>query len=149
MLRDRLNEDLKVAVRNKDQRTVCTIRLILAALKDRDICARGRGEEVGEAQILSILQSMIKQRRDSIALYEQGCRLDLAEQEQQEIAVIQSFLPHQMDPREIDAAVDSVIVEIKAIGLKDMGRVMATLRERFAGQMDFGQASQAAKARLA
>lgn len=149
MLRDRLNEDLKTAVRNKDQRTVCTIRLILAALKDRDICARGRGEELNDADILSMLQSMIKQRKDSIAMYEQGCRLDLAEQEQQEIEVITSFLPHQMNAREIESAVESVISEISAAGLKDMGRVMATLRQRYAGQMDFGQASAAAKGRLA
>jgi len=149
MLRDRLNENLKVAMRSKAQRTVCTIRLILAALKDRDICARGRGEEVGEAEILTLLQSMIKQRKDSIAMYEQGCRLDLAEQEQQEIEIIKSFLPHQMELREIESAVESVIGEIGAAGLKDMGRVMAALRERYAGQMDFGRASAAAKARLA
>ncbi|KAA5607541.1 GatB/YqeY domain-containing protein [Roseospira marina] len=149
MLRDRLNENLKVAIRNKDQRSVCTIRLILAALKDRDICARGRGEEVNETDILNMLQSMIKQRLDSIALYEQGCRMDLAEQEQEEVEIIKSFLPHQMDRGEIESAVDSVIGEIKAAGLKDMGRVMAALRARYAGQMDFGRASQMAKARLA
>ncbi|MQX35985.1 GatB/YqeY domain-containing protein [Roseospira navarrensis] len=149
MLRDRLNEHLKTAIRNKDQRAVCTVRLILAAIKDRDICARGRGEEVGEAEILTLLQSMIKQRRDSIAMYEQGCRMDLAEQEQEEVEIIQSFLPHQMTSGEIESAVDSVIGEIKAAGLKDMGRVMAALRSRYAGQMDFGQASATAKNRLA
>lgn len=154
MLRDRLNEDLKIAVRNKDQRAVSTIRLILAALKDRDICARERGEFVEETEILTMLQSMIKQRRDSIALYEQGCRMDLAEQEQEELEIIQSFLPHQMTAHEIDSAVESVIGEIaedraRSVGLKDMGRVMATLRERYAGRMDFAQASSIAKARLA
>jgi uncharacterized protein YqeY len=154
MLRDRLNEDLKIAVRNKDQRAVSTIRLILAALKDRDICARERGESVEETEILTMLQSMIKQRRDSIALYEQGCRMDLAEQEQEELEIIQSFLPHQMTLHEIDSAVESVIGEIaevqaRAVGLKDMGRIMATLRDRYAGRMDFAQASMIAKARLA
>jgi len=149
MLRDRLNEELKVAVRAKNQRATSTIRLILAALKDRDICARGRGETVEETDILQMLQSMIKQRRDSIAMYEQGCRMDLAEQEQEELDIIQGFLPHQLDAAEIDTAVESVIGEISAQGLKDMGRVMATLRGRYAGQMDFGKASAIAKARLA
>ncbi|MBB4264982.1 GatB/YqeY domain-containing protein [Roseospira visakhapatnamensis] len=149
MLRDRLNEELKVAVRAKDHRALSTIRLILAALKDRDICARGRGETVEDADILLMLQSMIKQRRDSIAMYEQGCRMDLAQQEQEELDIIQAFLPHQLDASEIDSAVDSVIGEIAAKGLKDMGRVMATLRARYAGQMDFGKASAIAKARLA
>ncbi|MBB4286240.1 GatB/YqeY domain-containing protein [Roseospira goensis] len=149
MLRDRLNEELKVAIRTKDQRAICTIRLILAALKDRDICARGRGETVGEDDLLQMLQGMIKQRRDSIAMYEQGCRMDLAEQEREEMEIIQSFLPHQMDAGEIDSAVESVIGEIAAQGLKDMGRVMSTLRARYAGRMDFGRASAVAKARLA
>lgn len=149
MLRDRLNEDLKAAIRAKDQRAVSTIRLILAALKDRDICARERGEAVTEDEILRMLQSMIKQRKDSIAMYEQGCRMDLAEQEREEVEIIKAFLPHQMDAREIDSAVESVIGEIAAQGLKDMGRVMATLRERYAGRMDFGQASAIAKTRLA
>ena len=154
MLRDRLNESLKDAIRAKDQRAVCTIRLILAALKDRDICARERGEEVEDGEILRMLQSMIKQRADAIVLYEQGCRMDLAEQEQEELEIIQSFLPHQMTAHEIDSAVESVIGEIaddraRSVGLKDMGRVMATLRERYAGRMDFAQASSIAKARLA
>ncbi|WP_299437540.1 GatB/YqeY domain-containing protein [uncultured Rhodospira sp.] len=154
MLRDRLNEDLKLAVRNKDQRAVSTIRLILAALRDRDLCARERGESVSEQEILQMMQAMIKQRRESIALFEQGCRMDLAEQEQEELQVIQSFLPDQMTTREIVSAVDSVIGEIagqdhRTVGLKDMGRIMSTLRERYAGRMDFGQASAAAKSRLA
>lgn len=155
MLRDRLNESLKDAIRAKDQRAVCTIRLILAALKDRDICARERGEEVEDVEILHMLQSMIKQRADAIVLYEQGCRMDLAEQERAEMEVIRGFLPHQMTEREIESAVESVIGEIAAgaadrpVGLKDMGRVMGTLRERYAGRMDFGQASTRARARLA
>lgn len=154
MLRDRLNEDLKVAQRNKDQRAISTIRLILAALRDRDICARNRGETVEDADILDMLQSMIKQRRDSIALYEQGCRMDLAEQEREEAEIIKAFLPHQMEAHEINSAVESVIDEIASdtmhqVGLKDMGRVMATLRARYAGRMDFGQASAVARTRLA
>jgi len=154
MLRDRLNESLKDAIRAKDQRAVCTIRLILAALKDRDISAREKGQAVEDTDILTMLQSMIKQRADAIVLYEQGCRMDLAEQERAEMEVIRGFLPHQMNPGEIESAVESVIGEIaseraQAVGLKDMGRVMATLRERYAGQMDFGQASTRARARLA
>ncbi len=154
MLRDRLNESLKDAIRAKDQRAVGTIRLILAALKDRDIGARERGQALADADILDMLQSMIKQRADAVVLYEQGCRMDLAEQERAEIDVIRRFLPHQMNAAEIDSAVESVIGELAAerarvIGLKDMGRIMTTLRERYAGRMDFGLASRRARARLA
>jgi len=104
---------------------------------------------VTEDEILQMLQSMIKQRRESIALYEQGGRLELAQQEADEIEVIQRFLPKQMSDEEVQAAVSGVIADLGAAGLKDMGRVMAALRERFAGQMDFGKASQAVKSQLA
>lgn len=150
MLRSRLNEALKDAMKAKDERALSTLRLISAALKDRDIAARTRSgdETVSEDEILQMLQSMIKQRRESIALYEQGGRLELAQQEQEEIEVIQRFLPRQMSDEETEAAVAGVIQELDAATLKDMGRVMTALRERFAGQMDFGKASQTVKAQL-
>ena len=130
--------------------TSSTLRLILAALKDRDIAARGKGnaDGIGEAEILAMLQSMIKQRGESIALYEQGGRLDLAEREAQEIAVIETYLPAPLDDAESAEAVDQVIQEIGAESLKDMGRTMAALKERYAGRMDFAKVSAAVKERL-
>jgi len=143
MFRTRLNEALKEAMRAKKQRAVSTLRLILAALKDRDIAARGRGvtDGIQEDEILSMLQTMIKQRREAIALYEQGGRLELAEQEREEITIIEDFLPKQMSEDEVRDAVRTVIADIGAGGIKDMGRTMAELRTRYAGQMDFGKAS--------
>lgn len=150
MLRQRLNEELKAAMLAKDARTVSTVRLILAALKDRDIAARGRGvtDGIGEDEILQMLQSMMKQRRESIALYEQGGRLELAQQEAEEIAIIERFLPKQLSEAETATAVGALIAELNAGGLKDMGRVMAALRERYAGQMDFSKASAIVKRQL-
>ncbi len=150
MLRTDLNEALKDALRNKDQRSLATIRLILAALKDRDICARTKGlpDGVDESEILEMLQSMIKQRRDSIAMYEQGGRCELAQREQEEIDIIKSFMPEQLGEDEIRGAVADVIKELEASSLKDMGRVMASLKERFTGRMDFGQASSVVKDNL-
>ncbi len=150
MLREELSQALKQAQKAKDARRVSTLRLILAALKDRDIAARseGRGEGLGDDEILGMLQTMIRQRKDSIKLYEQGGRLELAEQEQQEIDIIQEYMPRQMDAAEIESAVGTVMDDIGASALKDMGRIMAALRERYAGQMDFGKASQIAKQRL-
>lgn len=150
MLRQDLPEALKTAVKEKDQRAVSTLRLILAALKDRDIAARSRGGEggIGDDEILQMLQTMVKQRRESIDMYEKGGRLELAEQEREEIAIIERFLPAQLADDEIDRAVDETIKDVGATGLKDMGAVMGALRERYAGQMDFGKASKAVKARL-
>ena len=150
MLRQQLNDKLKSAMLAKDARVVSTIRLILAALKDRDIAARSRNvmDGIGEDEILSMLQSMIKQRRESISLYEQGGRLELAQQEQDEIAIIETFLPKQMDEAEAIEAVRAVIAEIGAAGIKDMGKVMAVLKERFAGRMDFSKASALTKKEL-
>jgi len=147
MLRTDLNNRLKEAMRARDARTLSTVRLILAALKDRDIAARGTGNMAGidEPEILRLLQAMIKQRRESIALYEQGRRIDLADRERAEIAVIESFLPHQMNDDEIAAAVAAVIAESGAAGVKDMGRVMAALRERHAGTIDLARAGAVAK----
>ncbi|OIQ92521.1 yqey-like protein [mine drainage metagenome] len=150
MLRQRLNDALKSAMLSKDTRSISTIRLILAALKDRDIAARPRGvtDGIPEDEILSMLQQMMKQRRESIALYEQGGRLELAQQEAEEIAIIETFLPAQFSEAEVAEAVRAVIAEIGAQGLKDMGRTMAALKERYAGQMDFTKASATVKAQL-
>lgn len=126
------------------------MRLILAALKDRDIAERGKGNVAGlsDEQILGLLRSMVKQRLESIRLYEQGGRPELAQQEANEIAVIEQFLPAQMDPQAMDNAVAAVIAEAEALTLKDMGRVMALLKQRFPGQMDFAKAGALVKARL-
>ncbi len=150
MLRSRLTDALKVAMKARQRHTVSTLRLILAALKDRDIAARGKGtlEGIGEDEILTMLQSMVKQRRESIALYEQGGRLELAQQEADEIVVIESFLPAQLGDDEVAGAIAEVIAEIGAGTLKDMGRTMAALKERFAGRMDFAKASAIVKDRL-
>lgn len=150
MLRTQFTESLKTAMKAKDARTTATLRLILAALKDRDIAARtkGNGGEIDEAAILSMLQSMIKQRRESITLYEQGGRLELAQQESEEIEVIERFMPEQMDEDAIAEAVEVVIDELGAASLKDMGRAMGALKERFSGEMDFSKASALVKERL-
>jgi uncharacterized protein len=142
MLRQAFTDRLKQALKAGDARTLSTTRLILAGLKDRDIAARGQGnaEGISETDIQRMLQTMIKQRRESIALYEEGNRQDLAQQEREEIVVIESFLPRQLDTPEIESAIVSVIVETGATGIKDMGRVMGALRERYAGVIDFGQA---------
>lgn len=149
-LRTRLNDALKSAMKSKDARAVSTVRLILAALKDRDIAARSKGNHDGidDAEILQMLQTMVKQREESIALYEKGGRLELAQQEQEEIDIIRSYLPKQLSDTEIAAAVKEVVAELGAKSLKDMGRTMAALRERYAGQMDFTKASGAVKAQL-
>lgn len=151
MLREELNESLKQATKSKDACAVATIRLILAALKDRDIAARSKGNDdgIGDDEILSLLQTMIKQRRESSDLYEKGNRPELAERELKEIEIIQFFMPEQMGDDDIAAAVAQVIEELGASGLKEMGGVMAALRERYAGQMDFAKASAVAKANLA
>ena len=150
MLRTRLNDALKAAMKAKETLTMATIRLILAALKDRDIAARGKGnlEGIDEDGILAMLQSMIKQRRESIVLYEKGGRLDLARQEAEEITVIEQFLPRQLGEDEMAEAVKTVIQEVEAKSLKDMGRTMAALKERYAGRMDFAKASARVKEQL-
>ena len=150
MLRSELSDALKVGMKAKEKRTVSTVRLILAALKDRDIAARGKGnlDGIGEDDIRLMLQSMIKQRHESIALYEKGGRLELAEEEADEIKIIQRFLPAQMNDEERAAAISDVIAEVEAKSLKDMGRVMAALKERCAGRMDFAKASATVKQQL-
>jgi uncharacterized protein YqeY len=150
MLRNSLNDALKAAMRERDSATTSTLRLILAALKDRDIAARPKGNStgIGDDEILSMLQGMIKQRRESIALYEQGKRADLVAKESAEIAVIERFLPQQMDESAAAAAIGQVIAELGATTVKDMGRIMAELKARHAGQMDFAKASAFVKQRL-
>lgn len=151
MLRQTLNEALKDAMRAKDQRAVATLRLILAALKDRDIAARSRGvtDGIDDAEILGMLQTMVKQRRESITMYEQGGRTELAQQEAEEITIIERFLPKQFGDEEMRAAIAALIAETGATGVKDMGKVMAELRARYAGQMDFTKASAAVREKLA
>ncbi|HTH96243.1 MAG TPA: GatB/YqeY domain-containing protein [Stellaceae bacterium] len=149
-MRQELNDALKTAMKDRDQRAVSTLRMVLAKLKDRDIEARASGNQDGidDASVLSMMQGMIKQRRDSIALYLQGGRQELADQESEEIAVIERFLPKQMDEAEAKTAIQAVIKEIGAAGIKDMGRTMAALKERHAGQMDFQKASGLVKEAL-
>lgn len=142
MLRERLGEEVKVAMKAKDARRVATIRLILAAIKDRDIANRGDGKDaVDNAGVLEILQKMVKQRRESILAFEAGGRLELAKQESDEIEIISSFMPAQMTDAETVAATKAAIEEVGAAGLKDIGKVMALLKEKYAGRMDFGKAS--------
>lgn len=142
MLREAFADRLKTAMKARDQRTLSAVRLILAALKERDVAARGEGRPEGldDPDIARLLQAMVKQRRESIALYEAGGRADLAERESDEIAVIKSFLPRQMSEDEIAAAAKAAIAATGAAGVRDMGRVMAALRERHAGVIDLGRA---------
>ncbi len=151
MLRSRLNDALKDAMKSQDSLAVSTLRLILAALKDRDIAARGKGENdgIGEDEILEMLQKMVRQRRDSIEMYTKGGRDELAEREAGEIKVIEGFLPQALGEDEMRAAIDAVVAELNASSIKDMGRVMGELKQRFAGQMDFGKASAIVKEQLA
>lgn len=149
-MREELNQALKDAMRAKDSNAVATLRLILAALKDRDIAARAKGqpEGIGDEEILMMLQTMVKQRRESITMYEQGGRLELAEAERAEIEVIERFLPKQLSEDEMGAAIDKLIEELGASSLKEMGNVMGELRTRYAGRMDFGKASGMVKQKL-
>ena len=151
MLRDNLNEALKEAMRARDMTTVGAVRLILAKLKEVDIAARTEAsrEGVADDRILSMLQGMIKQRNESVALYEKGGRPELAEKEKAEIAVIERFLPRQMDEAAVAAAVAEAVASTGAKTVKDMGGVMAALKARYAGQMDFAKASAAVKKALA
>lgn len=150
MLRTELNDALKAALRAHDARTAATLRLILAALKDRDIAARSEGnsEGISDDQIRQMLQKMVRHSREAAQTYSESGRPDLAEKEEQEIAVLERFLPRQLDEAETRAEVDKTIRELGADNVKDMGRVMSRLREAYAGRMDFSQASRIAKDRL-
>ena len=151
MLRDNLAEALKDAMRARDMTTVGAVRLILAKLKEVDIAARTEAsrEGVADDRILSMLQGMIKQRNESVVLYEKGNRPELAEKEKAEIAVIERFLPKQMDDAAVAAAVAEAVASTGAKSVKDMGGVMAALKTKYAGQMDFAKASAAVKKALA
>ena len=149
-LRDRFNEQMKDAMRAKDQKRLGTIRLILAALKERDIANRSETsrEGVSDDEILSLLAKMVKQREESAAAYDGGGRPELAKAERDEIVVIREFMPKQMSSEETRAAVDQVIADTGAASIKDMGKVMGALKERFAGQMDFAKAGAVVKESL-
>jgi hypothetical protein len=149
-LRAQLNDAMKEAMKAKDAKRLATVRLMLAALKDRDIAARSETsrELLGDDEILSLLAKMIKQREESATAFDAGKRPELAAGEREEIAVIRSFMPAQMDEAETNAAIKGVIAELGAASIKDMGKVMAALKERYAGRMDFGKASAATKAAL-
>ncbi len=151
MLRTQLSDELKGAMKARDSCAVSTIRLILAALKDRDIAARGqgRGDKISDEQILEVLQKMVRQRKDSIEMYAKGRRPDLVDRENREIGVIETFLPKPLDESEVHAAVEGLIAELGAETIKQMGQVMAELKRRYAGRMDFAKASALVKKRLA
>lgn len=147
-MRDELSTMLKTAMKAGDKRRVGTVRLIQAALKDRDIEARGTGKEVGPEDMMAMLQKMVKQRQDSLSIYEGAGRDDLATQEREEIAIISEFLPQAMSEDEIRSAIASAIAETGASGPKDMGKVIAALKAKHAGRIDFGKASGTVKAML-
>ncbi len=143
MIREQIKTKLVEAMKAKDEKTTGTLRLINAAIKDKDIADRSKGNMNGidDAAILSLLQSMIKQRRESIDMYTKGGRTDLAGAEQAEIDVIQSFLPKQMSDDEVKAAIEVIVAETGASSIKDMGKVMGVLKAKYAGQLDMGKAS--------
>ena len=142
MLRDDLQNELKNAMKNKDMTTVAAIRLIIAGQKEKDVEARGKGlEKASDADLLSMMQTMIKQRNESIKIYVQGNRQDLADKEQSEIDVITRFLPKQLSSEEMENVIKTAISSTGAAGIKDMGKVMGVLKSQYSGQMDFGIAS--------
>jgi uncharacterized protein len=150
VLRDDINSALKEAMKAKNERAVSTLRMVNSTLKNADIEARGTGKPaLGDAEVLGLLQKMIKQRQESVELYQKGGRDDLVKQEQEEIAIISAYLPKQMSEDEMKAAIEAAVAETGATGMKDMGKVIAVLRAKYAGQMDFGKASGLVKARLA
>lgn len=149
MLRDDINAALKEAMKAQDKRRLATLRLVNAALKDRDIEQRGLGKDpLNDDELRALLAKMVKQREESARIYEENARPELAEQEREEITHIQAFLPRQLAEAETRAAIAAVIAEIEAKGIKDMGRTMAVLKERHAGAIDFGKASQWVKEAL-
>ena len=149
-MRRRINDSLKTAMKNKDAARLSTLRLISAAIKDRDIAMRGTSEEaeVTDADVLGILGKMVKQRQESARAYEEGGRLELAEKERSEIEVIEDFLPKQMSDGETDAAVAAAIADVGAESIRDMGKVMGILKGKFTGQMDFGKVGPMVKEKL-
>ena len=147
-LKDTLSEATKTAMKARDAARVSALRMISAGLKDREIAARGEGTVMTEADQLALFGKMVKQRQESVKLYEAGGRPELAAKEMAEIAVIEEFLPKQLGEAEVEAAIAAAIAETGAASVKDMGRVMAALKARYTGQMDFGSAGAKIKARL-
>ena len=149
MLREDLQNALKEAMKNKDMVTVSAVRMIIAGMKEKDVSARGAGKECAtDAELLSMMQTMIKQRTESVRIYNEGGRPELAEKEQAEIGVIERFLPKQMNEEETKAAISEIITKIGANSIKDMGKVMAELKAAYAGQIDMGKASALIKTLL-
>jgi len=147
-MRDALNNQLKAAMKAGDKRRVETIRLINAALKDKDIEARGQGKALGEADILALLQKMVKSRQESLEIYQKAGREDLALVESEEIAILTEFLPKQLDDADVAKAIAEAIEETGATSIKDMGKVVGILKAKYAGKMDFAKASGVVKAKL-
>ena len=148
MLRDAITAQMKEAMKGGDKTRVGALRLIMAALKDREIEARGAGAALAPADEMALLAKMVKTRQESLAIYEQAGRTDLASQERAEIAVINEFLPKQMDEAAVKAAAEAAIAEIGAASIKDMGKVVGALKAKYPGQMDFGKASAIVKGLL-
>ncbi|MGP2493356.1 GatB/YqeY domain-containing protein [Mesorhizobium sp. PUT5] len=148
-MRDRIAAEVKTAMKAGEKARLSTLRLVQAAVKDRDIANRGGGKEAAsDDDIVQLLAKMVKQREESAKAFDDGSRPELADKEREEIAVIREFLPRQMDEAEAQAAIRAAIAETGAAGIKDMGKVMAALRDKYAGQMDFGRASAQVKAAL-
>jgi uncharacterized protein YqeY len=149
MLRDDINNAVKEAMKAKAELKLSTLRMVNSTIKNADIAARGEGKPpLADADILSVLQKMIKQRQESVELYDKGGRAELAAQEREEIAIISAYLPKQMSEADMKAAITSAISETGAAGMKDMGKVVGVLKAKYAGQMDFGKASGLVKAAL-
>jgi uncharacterized protein YqeY len=150
MLRQRLNDDLKTAMKARDQGTTSTLRMVLAGIKDRDIAARpqGNADGIDDAGILDLLQKMVKQRQESIELYKQGGRQELVDKEQSEIVIIERYMPQKLSEAEALAAIGDIVTELGATSIKDMGKVMAALKERYAGRLDFAKAGGLVKQKL-
>ena len=150
MLRDDINNAVKEAMKAKDERKLSTLRMVNSTIKNADIAARGEGKPpLTDADLLGVFQKMIKQRQESVELYQKGGRADLVKQEQEEIAIISGYLPKQMSDDEMKAAIEAAVKETGAAGMKDMGKVIGVLRGKYAGQMDMAKASGMVKARLA
>lgn len=148
-MRDQINSAMKDAMKAQDKTKLSTLRLISAAIKDRDISNRATGKDaVSDDDVLAILAKMVKQREDSARIYEEGNRLELAEQERKEIVIINAFLPTQLSKAEVEAAIAAAIDEAGAESLRDMGKVMAVLKGKYTGQMDFSKASASVQAQL-
>jgi uncharacterized protein len=150
MLRQTITDSLKNAMKARDERMTSTLRMILAGMKERDIEARAKGNKdgIGDAEIMSLMQNMIKQRRDSVDMYVKGGRTDLADKENAEIAILQGLLPQQLDDAALAKVVKDLVAELGATSVKDMGKVMAALKERHAGSIDMGKAGAVVKQNL-